>query len=213
MPELESCERQTANEIISSAMSIRARLRSPPNAVPDRPISLRRPPNGILGYAAAQAELERRCRMEAEAEVEAKRRARERAMAISFPDPAATKPAVDLDCPLTVRDVQREVSRQWPIELIELMSRRRTDAIVTPRQITMALAKKLTLNSLPGIGRMFNGMDHTTVLHAVRKYDWLIQRVGGELGPNASLTEWVARAKYHYEHRKDPEPVEEPSFL
>jgi chromosomal replication initiator protein len=33
----------------------------------------------------------------------------------------------------------------------------------------MALAKELTSHSLPEIGQMFGGRDHTTVLHACRK--------------------------------------------
>src|SRR5205085_45096 len=37
------------------------------------------------------------------------------------------------------------------------------------RQIAMYLAKELTQKSLPEIGELFGGRDHTTVLHAVRK--------------------------------------------
>ena len=39
----------------------------------------------------------------------------------------------------------------------------------------MYLAKVLTPRSLPEIGRRFGGRDHTTVLHAVRKIEGLIQ--------------------------------------
>jgi chromosomal replication initiator protein len=35
--------------------------------------------------------------------------------------------------------------------------------------MAMALAKELTSHSLPEIGQMFGGRDHTTVLHACRK--------------------------------------------
>ena len=41
--------------------------------------------------------------------------------------------------------------------------------IARPRQIAMYLAKELTQKSLPEIGELFGGRDHTTVLHAVRK--------------------------------------------
>jgi chromosomal replication initiator protein len=39
----------------------------------------------------------------------------------------------------------------------------------------MYLAKKLTSRSLPEIGRRFGGRDHSTVLHAVRKIEELMQ--------------------------------------
>jgi len=38
----------------------------------------------------------------------------------------------------------------------------------------MYLSKTLTLRSLPEIGRRFGGRDHTTVLHAVRKIEGLV---------------------------------------
>jgi chromosomal replication initiator protein len=38
----------------------------------------------------------------------------------------------------------------------------------------MYLAKQLTSRSLPEIGRKFGGRDHTTVMHAVRKIEQLI---------------------------------------
>ena len=39
----------------------------------------------------------------------------------------------------------------------------------------MYLAKQLTSRSLPEIGRKFGGRDHTTVMHAVRRIDELMQ--------------------------------------
>ena len=38
----------------------------------------------------------------------------------------------------------------------------------------MYLAKQLTSRSLPEIGRKFGGRDHTTVMHAVRKIEELM---------------------------------------
>jgi chromosomal replication initiator protein len=39
----------------------------------------------------------------------------------------------------------------------------------------MYLAKQLTARSLPEIGRKFGGRDHTTVMHAVRKIEELME--------------------------------------
>lgn len=73
-----------------------------------------------------------------------------------------------------VEDIQRVVARHFNVSKNELLSNRRTRAIVRPRQIAMYLAKIMTPRSLPEIGRRFGGRDHTTVLHAVRKIEDLI---------------------------------------
>jgi chromosomal replication initiator protein len=72
-----------------------------------------------------------------------------------------------------IEDIQRVVARHYSIPKTDLVSARRTQAIVRPRQIAMYLAKVMTPRSLPEIGRRFGGRDHTTVLHAVRKIDEL----------------------------------------
>jgi chromosomal replication initiator protein len=50
-----------------------------------------------------------------------------------------------------------------------MYSKKRPANIARPRQIAMFMAKELTQKSLPEIGELFGGRDHTTVLHAVRK--------------------------------------------
>ena len=72
-----------------------------------------------------------------------------------------------------IEDIQKIVSRHFNVERNDLLSSRRTQVVVRPRQIAMYLSKKLTPRSLPEIGRRFGGRDHTTVLHAVRKIDKL----------------------------------------
>jgi chromosomal replication initiator protein len=47
--------------------------------------------------------------------------------------------------------------------------------VARPRQVAMYLAKQLTSRSLPEIGRKFGGRDHTTVIHAVKKIEELIE--------------------------------------
>jgi chromosomal replication initiator protein len=72
-----------------------------------------------------------------------------------------------------IEDIQKVVARHFNVSKNELLSNRRTRAIVRPRQIAMYLAKILTPRSLPEIGRRFGNRDHTTVLHAVRKIEEL----------------------------------------
>ncbi|MFD0916775.1 chromosomal replication initiator protein DnaA [Pseudahrensia aquimaris] len=74
-----------------------------------------------------------------------------------------------------IEDIQKVVARHYHVSKNDLLSNRRTRVIVRPRQIAMYLAKILTPRSLPEIGRRFGGRDHTTVLHAVRKIEKLLE--------------------------------------
>ncbi len=74
-----------------------------------------------------------------------------------------------------IEDIQRVVSQHFGVSKSDLVSARRTRSIVRPRQIAMFLSKQMTPRSLPEIGRRFGGRDHTTVLHAVRKVEELVQ--------------------------------------
>lgn len=85
---------------------------------------------------------------------------------------------------VTVKDVQKVVGRHYGVPQKELLANRRHRAVVQARQIGMYLARQITLNSLPEIGRRFGGRDHTTVLHACRKIEGLLERdenLAGEL--------------------------------
>jgi hypothetical protein len=73
-----------------------------------------------------------------------------------------------------IRAIIRLVSSTYGVTATDIISERRSAKIVKPRQIAMYLAKRITLRSLPEIGRRFGGRDHTTVLHAVRKIEGLI---------------------------------------
>ena len=72
---------------------------------------------------------------------------------------------------IKIEDIQKLVASRYNVSRSDILSERRTAAVVKPRQIAMYLSKVLTLRSLPEIGRRFGGRDHTTVLHAVRKIE------------------------------------------
>ena len=71
--------------------------------------------------------------------------------------------------PQSVGDVQAAACEHFGITSEELLSSSRTPRIAWPRQVAMYLARELTGESLPAIGRHFGGRDHTTVLHAWRR--------------------------------------------
>jgi chromosomal replication initiator protein len=70
---------------------------------------------------------------------------------------------------ISVENIQKTVADFFNIKVADMYSKRRPANIARPRQIAMYLAKELTQKSLPEIGDLFGGRDHTTVLHAVRK--------------------------------------------
>ena len=70
---------------------------------------------------------------------------------------------------VTIENIQKTVAEYYKIRLSDLSGKSRTRSVARPRQLAMALAKDLTSKSLPEIGKVFGGRDHTTVLHACRK--------------------------------------------
>lgn len=73
------------------------------------------------------------------------------------------------DKQVTIDNIQKVVAAYYKIRTSDLLSAKRTRSITRPRQIAMTLAKELTKNSLPEIGKSFGGRDHSTVIHAAKK--------------------------------------------
>ena len=70
----------------------------------------------------------------------------------------------------------KQVCAHYAIPKNAVLSIRRTAPVVLARHVGFWMAKGLTLQSLPEIGRRFGGKDHTTVLHGVRRIDRLRSR-------------------------------------
>jgi chromosomal replication initiator protein len=83
---------------------------------------------------------------------------------------------------ISVENIQKTVADFYKIKVADMYSKKRPASIARPRQIAMYLAKELTQKSLPEIGELFGGRDHTTVLHAVRK-------MSSERGQNTELNQ------------------------
>ncbi len=76
---------------------------------------------------------------------------------------------------ITIDEIQRKVAEHYNLRISDMHSARRARNVARPRQVAMYLAKQLTARSLPEIGRKFGGRDHTTVMHAVRKIEELME--------------------------------------
>jgi chromosomal replication initiator protein len=61
------------------------------------------------------------------------------------------------------------VAREWKISEDDLLGRDRSQKIAEPRQVAMYLMRKETDASLPQIGEVLGGRDHTTVMYAIEK--------------------------------------------
>lgn len=67
---------------------------------------------------------------------------------------------------ITMELIQQIVALYFKIKQEDLLAKKRTRNITYPRQIAMYLCREMTETSLPRIGEMFGGRDHTTVIHA-----------------------------------------------
>ncbi len=74
---------------------------------------------------------------------------------------------------ISVEEIQRIVTDHFEIKLCDLKSSARAKQIVVPRQIAMYLIKKFLDKSLVDIGKAFGGRDHTTVMNAISRVQFL----------------------------------------
>jgi chromosomal replication initiator protein len=61
------------------------------------------------------------------------------------------------------------VAKEWQVSPEELVGRDRSQKVAQPRQVAMYLLRKETDASLPQIGEVLGGRDHTTVMYAIEK--------------------------------------------
>jgi chromosomal replication initiator protein len=69
----------------------------------------------------------------------------------------------------TVEDIQQRTCEAFGVSMDQLLSTSRAAPVAWPRQVAMYLARELTDQTLPAIGRAFGGRNHTTVMHACRR--------------------------------------------
>ena len=87
----------------------------------------------------------------------------------------ARKQSVSTMIVIPIEKIQEEVGKFYGVSVKEMKGTRRVQNIVLARQVAMYLARELTDNSLPKIGKEFGGKDHTTVIHAHSKIKSMIE--------------------------------------
>lgn len=70
---------------------------------------------------------------------------------------------------LTSKLIMQVVCKFFNIKVTDIVSAKKSNSIVYPRQIAMYLCRELANMSFPNIGKDFGGRDHSTVLHAYAK--------------------------------------------
>ena len=105
--------------------------------------------------------------------------------------PGAPRPAADLD----IEEIQEGACRVFGVTREELVSPSRTARVAWARQAAMYLARELTDETLPAIGRRFGNRNHSTVLHACRTTDERIRRDGGAYQQVERLREQVTERR------------------
>jgi chromosomal replication initiator protein len=70
---------------------------------------------------------------------------------------------------ITGATIMAQTAAYYGLTIEDLQGTSRSRVLVTARQIAMYLCRELTELSLPKIGQLFGGRDHTTVMHAERK--------------------------------------------
>ncbi|HFH9693472.1 TPA: chromosomal replication initiator protein DnaA, partial [Streptococcus pyogenes] len=77
---------------------------------------------------------------------------------------------------IPIEEIQAQVGKFYGVTVKEIKATKRTQNIVLARQVAMFLAREMTDNSLPKIGKEFGGRDHSTVLHAYNKIKNMISQ-------------------------------------
>ncbi|HEX6688244.1 MAG TPA: chromosomal replication initiator protein DnaA [Solirubrobacterales bacterium] len=73
--------------------------------------------------------------------------------------------------PTTVEEIQQQVATAFGISRAELVGSSRAATPLRARQIAILLTREATDLSLPQIGRLYGGRDHSTVLNSLRRVE------------------------------------------
>ncbi|HIP51031.1 MAG TPA: chromosomal replication initiator protein DnaA [Campylobacterales bacterium] len=75
---------------------------------------------------------------------------------------------------ITIDDIVKVISKEQNIKLSDIRSKKRTKDVVAARRISIYLTRNLTSNSMPQIAVYFGMKDHTSVSHAMKKINEIV---------------------------------------
>ncbi len=100
---------------------------------------------------------------------------------------------------LTIEEIQTTVAKKYNVTITQILSPERTQSIVTPRQLSMYIARKFTTKSLPEIAKLFD-KTHATIIHGVRNIE---KRLDVEEELKATLAEILSELGYKLSDNMD----------
>jgi chromosomal replication initiator protein len=80
-------------------------------------------------------------------------------------------PSIRPQRPTSVEEIQQRVAEGFGVSRAELVGSSRASTPLKARQVAIFLTRDLTDLSLPQIGRLYGGRDHTTVLNSLRRVE------------------------------------------
>lgn len=75
---------------------------------------------------------------------------------------------------LSVEEIQTTVAKKFGVTIGQILSPDRPQSLITPRQLSMYIARKLTTKSLQEIAKAF-GKTHATIIHGVKTIEARLQ--------------------------------------
>ena len=100
---------------------------------------------------------------------------------------------------LSIEEIQTAVAKKYNVSMAQILSPERTQSIVTPRQLSMYIARKFTTKSLPEIAKLFD-KTHATIIHGVRNIE---KRLDVEVDLKTTLEEILSEFGYRISDRMD----------
>ena len=74
---------------------------------------------------------------------------------------------------LTIEEIQQTVAKKYSVEVSQILSEERTQSLVTPRQLSMYIARKFSMKGLKEIAQQFK-KTHSTVIHGVKNIEKML---------------------------------------
>jgi chromosomal replication initiator protein len=106
---------------------------------------------------------------------------------------------LDEDNVIAPVDIINHTADYFKLSVDDLYGASRSQAIATARQIAMYLCRELTNLSLPKIGQLFGGRDHTTVMYANKKISELMKERRSIYN---QVTELTSRIKQNHRYSR-----------